>query len=331
MIPDDLETDDRDVVDAIRNRDTAAELALRRPDVPINLAQLAALKGEAVEVIQARVQIIETLWRASIRLTSPEDWVLFKAREEDGGQIVAYCEDAGCERFRKLWGIEIVNVGTPEKIVGHDPTDFLYVITGDGRCSITGERVERMEGARSSKDDYAKDATGAALDRKVRVAARANLDGGIVRELAGMKSVPVQELEAAWIGTSKSIDRCRRGRGFGTRDARLGGDVAADVDLVPPPCPVCRKPMALRKGSKGFFYSCPDYKAHGRDARTVDLEDWRQNPASKKPAPPPPAPTGRDTGTEIRNGGRAPDRVDRDLRADEVFRGTRDREPGEEG
>lgn len=318
--PADVLDDDRDVdEDPIRNRDGAAELVLRRPDVPITLAQLAALKGEAVEVIQARVQIIETLWRASIRLTSPEDWVLYKAPDEAGGQIVAYCEDAGCERFRKLWGITIYNLGKPEKIVGTDPGDFIYEISADGRCAITGEIVEQMTGARSSTDDYAKGATGAALERKVKVAARANLDGGIVRELAGMKSVPVQELESAWKGTPKTIDRCRKGRGFGTRDERLGGGERPDVDVVPPPCPVCGKPMQLRKGSKGFFYSCGDYRAHGRDARTVDLETWKQNPASRKPAPaatPAPAPP--------------VEKVARDLRDDEIFNG-RTREIGEEG
>jgi hypothetical protein len=307
------------------------KLAIRRPDIPVTLGELAALKGEALEIVDARVQILETLRKASIRATSPEDWVLFKAREEDGGQVVGYLEDSGCERVRALWGVRIYNISPSEKIVGNDPADFMILITGDGECAITHEIVEQMEGGRSSKDDFCRDKTGAALELAVRKAARANLDGGVVRELTGMRSVPLQELEAAWVGTSKTIDRCRKGRGFGSHDARLGGVEAADLGLVPPTCNVCGKPMQLRKSARGQFYSCNDYKAHGRDAHTWDLEKWRQQPASRKPATTPltPAQAAGFTGAPTAPAGR----VERELRDDEVFGNgrQRDREPGEEG
>ena len=78
--------DDLDPPDPVR----ADSLVLRRPDVPVTLGELAAMKGEAIEILDARVQILETLRRASIRATHPEDWVLFKARDEDGGQVVAF-------------------------------------------------------------------------------------------------------------------------------------------------------------------------------------------------------------------------------------------------
>ena len=225
-------------------------LTLRRPDVPVDLGELAALRGEAHEIVEARVQILETLRKASIRATHPEDWVLFKARAEDGGQIVGFLEDAGTDRVRALWGIRIFNITKAEKIVGNDPTDFMYVITGDGECAITHEIVEQMEGGRSSKDDFCKDKHGAALDMAVRKAARANLDGGITRELAGMKSVPVQELEAAWIGTSKTIDRCRKGRGFGTHDERLGGGGERRLRANCEEAPGDRRRHAARSGDR---------------------------------------------------------------------------------
>jgi hypothetical protein len=201
---------------------TSDALALRRPDHPVTLSEIAAMRGEAVEIIEARVQVIETLRKASIRATSPEDWLLFKSPEEQGGQIVGYLQDAGCDRVRDLWGIEIFNVSKPEKVVGNDPGVFSYLITGSGRCKLTVQFVEMMEGGRSSTDDFCKGKTGVDLELAVRKAARANLDGGITRELAGMKSVPVGELAEAWTGTKKTIDQCRRGRGFGTRDERLG-------------------------------------------------------------------------------------------------------------
>jgi hypothetical protein len=218
---------------------TSDALALRRPDHPVTLSEIAAMRGEAVEIIEARVQVIETLRKASIRATSPEDWLLFKSPEEQGGQIVGYLQDAGCDRVRDLWGIEIFNVSKPEKVVGNDPGVFSYLITGSGRCKLTVQFVEMMEGGRSSTDDFCKGKTGVDLELAVRKAARANLDGGITRELAGMKSVPVGELAEAWTGTKKTIDQCRRGRGFGTRDERLGGSSGKTPDVEPPVCPHC--------------------------------------------------------------------------------------------
>jgi hypothetical protein len=283
---------DADIVDA---DDTIPDshpdtIALRRPDVPTDLGALAALKGEATDIVRARVQVIVTLRTESIRLSHPEDWVLFKARQEDGGQVVGYLEDAGCERVRGLWGIRIYNVSHPEKIVGNDPADFMYVVTGDGECSITHEIVEAMEGGRSSQDDFCKGKTGAALEMAVRKAARANLDGGICRELAGMKSVPVQELERAWSGTSKTIDRCRRGRGFGTRDDRVVGAREQAPNVVPPVCPHCKTPGVYRpaRGNRQAFYGCPNYEKHPTDKFFVDAAEWVAKSAPKPSAPTPP-------------------------------------------
>jgi hypothetical protein len=293
-------------------------VTLRRADVPVDLGELAALKGDAIAVVDARVQILETLRSASIRATHPEDWVLFKAPAEHGGQIVGYLEDYGGDRVRGLWGIRIFNVSKAEKVVGTDPSDFMYIVTGDGECGITHEIVEAMEGGRSSKDDFCKGKTGAALEMLVRKAARANLDGGITRELSGLKAVPIQELERAWAGTAKTIDRCRRGRGFGTHDERVGGasDKAPDVD--PPICPHCKTRGVYRpaKGNRAAFYGCPNYDKHADKKFIVNAADWiaRATAAAAVPTPPPAGTT-------------TPPHVD-----DIPFDGPRrDREPGQEG
>jgi hypothetical protein len=67
-------------------------LALRRPDTPVTLSELAALKGEALEVIEARVQILETLRKAAIRATSPEDWLpwTLQAASQLAAGLIAY-------------------------------------------------------------------------------------------------------------------------------------------------------------------------------------------------------------------------------------------------
>lgn len=267
-------------------------LALRRPDVPTTLGELAALKGEAVEIIEARAQVLHTLRTAAIRATHPEDWLLFKSPEELGGQITGYLQDCGCDRVRDLYGIEVFGITPPQKISGTEPATFHYVITGSGRCKFTKQTVEAMEGGRSSTDDFCKDKTGADLELAVRKAARANLDGNITRELAGMKSVPVDELARAWDGTAKKVDGCRLGRGFGSRSERLGGASEKAPEVAPPVCPHCGSTGVYRPGrnGRGAFYGCPKYQSHADKKWIVDAEAWIKQQQAKKPAPAPAAP-----------------------------------------
>jgi hypothetical protein len=308
-------------------------LALRRPDVPVNLNDLAARKGEAIEIIEARAQVLTTIRKFAIAATWPEDWLLFKAPVEQGGQVVAYLQDCGGDRLRDLYGIEIFDIGRPEKIETNEPSVFQYRITGSGRCKLTQQILENVEGGRSSTDDFCKGKTGSDLDLAVRKAARANLDGNITRELSGLKSVPAGELAAVWAGTTKTIEQCRRGRGFGTRDERLGGGVAPDAGIDPPICKLCQKPMNLKKGSKGHFYSCPNYKDHGKDSYTIDFDKWiaEQQKAKSSTAAAAPAPS---TGAPVAAGVVPTGKVTPPS-VDEVFGPEngrrRQREPGEEG
>jgi hypothetical protein len=285
---------DPDVIDD-RDDTLPSAVALRSPTIPVTLSELAALKGEALEVIEARVQVLETLRRAAIRATSPEDWVLFKSPDEQGGQIVGYLQDAGADRVRDLYGIEIFDVSKPEKIVGNDPAVFTYIISGSGRCKLTRQILEQVEGGRSSTDDFCRGKAGAELELTVRKATRANLDGNITRELAGMKSVPVNQLAEAWVGTKKSIDQCRRGRGFGTRDERVGGRSEKAPDLDPPVCPHCQTKGVYRpaKGDRKAFYGCPNYSKHPSQKFIVDAEQWARDhtapAATTSAATPPPS------------------------------------------
>ena len=259
---------------------------IRHPGAPTNLNELAGRKGEAVEIIEARVQVVETLRRASIRLTSPADWLLFKAPDDQGGQVVGYCQDSGAERFRDLWGIDVFDVSEPEKITGNDAAVFTYIVRGSGRCRITGQTLEQIEGARSSTDDFCRGVVGVALEVLVRKAARANLDGGVTRELAGMKSVPIEEIAAAWEGTPKKIENCRHGRGFGTRDERLGARSTKAPEVDPPVCPHCQSVGVFREGKNGRpgFYGCPRYKSHEDKRWLVDGPEWVAGAAARAAA-----------------------------------------------
>lgn len=330
-------------------RTTDRTLALRRPDVPTSINELAALKGEAIEIVEARAQVLSTLRTAAIRATSPEDWLLFKAPEEQGGQIVGYLQDCGCDRVRDLYGINITNIHAPEKVTGADPGVFHYIVRGDGYCTITRQEIEGVEGGRSSTDDFCKDKTGVALDLAVRKAARANLDGNIVRELAGLASVPLPEIEAAWTGTHKKTERCRLGRGFGSRTERLGGRAESAPDVDAPICPHCGATGAYRpaKGDRKAFYGCPKYQTHADKKWIVDAAKW----VADKQKQDQPAAAGGPEATPTRAGATTTSaaseepphpavsrasssrqrRAPADLNAGDIFNQPRDRDPGQEG
>lgn len=302
-------------------------LDLRRPDVPTTIEQLAARKGEAVEIIEARGLILSTARLLGIKHTHPEDWVLYKAPEDAGGQVVAYLQDAGCDRVRDIFGIEVFDVSRPEKIAGTEAGVFHYVISGSGRCRLTLQVVEAMEGGRSSTDDFCKDKTGAELELAVRKAARANLDGNITRELAGLKSVPVGELARAWEGTAKKVEACRKGRGFGTRDERLGGKPVTGPDVEPPVCPHCKATGIYRpaKGTRGAFYGCPNYQKHPQQKWVVDAAKWSDQAKTSQP----PVDSKQPTADERLCDACGKRKVDH-ATADHDFV-PRGREPGEEG
>lgn len=316
-----------DVIEPEPGADLGSSALVRHPGVPTSIDQLAALKGEAVEIINARATVLSTLRLAAIRATSPEDWLLFKAPDEQGGQVVSYLQDAGCDRIRDLFGIEIYDISRPEKVVGQEPGTFHYLISGSGRCKITRQVVEAMEGGRSSTDDFCKDKTGVDLELAVRKAARANLDGNITRELAGMKSVPLKELETAWNGTNKLIANCRLGRGFGSSRERLGGSNAGAPEVEPPKCGVCGAVAKYRPANdKGpAFYGCPNYQKHADRKWSLTAAKWiaEQQAAAAKASPVPAAAAPAEASTT--RPAATP------LHADEIFGKARDREPGAEG
>ena len=265
-------------------------LTLRDPGVLTTIDELQTLRGAALEVLDARSAIVETARRRAIRMTHPEDWVLFKSPD---GRITAYLQDAGCDRVRDVLGIEVFSVSKPEKIMTIDGGAFMYLITGSGRSRLTIQTVEAIEGGRSSGDDFCKGKTGAELELLVRKAARANLDGNITRELTGLKSVPIGELIACWEGTGKLAEHCRKGRGFGTGDERHGARREGVPDVEPPTCPVCKAPdgtplplvYRAAKGERKAFYGCPQFERHPSRRVGVDADEWLAK-AAKRPAAP---------------------------------------------
>lgn len=263
-------------------QDAAAEAALdlRRPDVPVTVDQIAALGDAGTAIIKARELVMMTARKAAIKMTAPPDWILFRSPDN---VITAYLQDCGGDRIRDILGIEIFNVSRPEKVQGPEPQIFHYLVTGDGRCRLTQQRIENVEGGRSSTDEFAKGKTGIELELMIRKAARANLDGSITRELAGLKSVPVEELTAAWVGTTKSVEQCHLGRGFGSRDERLGARSEKAPDVDPPVCPHCGAKGVYRPGknNRAAFYGCPNYGKHPDQKFIINATDWERQQRAK--------------------------------------------------
>jgi hypothetical protein len=262
--------------------DTETSFALRNPATPVTIDQLAARRQAGKEIIEARVEILETARLRAIRMTHPEDWVLFKSPDD---RVTGYLQDSGCERVRPILSISIFDVEEPQKIVAIDGQSFAVIVKGRGQSGITGDALDAVEGIRESTEEFCKSLTGIKQELRVRQAARANLDGKIVRELAGLGSVPLEELERAWKGTDKKTEHCRRGRGFGTQQERHGGENPnAPTDIVPPKCDHCGTTATYKTSARGGFWSCPKWKSHEDRKFLIDAEKWRKDPRSKPPA-----------------------------------------------
>lgn len=266
----------------------------RHPGVPITVTDLAAMKEQGKQIIAFRLEILSTLRAGSIRATNSEDWLLFRADVNGVEVITGYLQDKGCARIVPVWGINIAP--TSEFILEIDGEDFSYSIEGYGTSAVTGSRTEKHTGIRYSTEDFCKDIP-LKMKKKayVKLAARANLDGHIVRELTGLEGVPVSELTEAWKGTGKTIERCARGRGFGSGNSRFGGGVTSGIDDADiPNCAVCAamkppviKKLVLRKGSNGRedFFGCANYAKHPEGkSGTIPLSTLQKQVEDRKAA-----------------------------------------------
>ncbi len=274
--------------------------AVARAPLAVTVTELAALDGKAgVARIEQLGEIINSLRVISLKLTMPSDWVLFKSPD---GAVTGFLGDSGCDRIKKLWGIQVENLGTMERIeVDSNPGEFAFRITGDGNSRVTGESVFEMEGIRYSTEPYAQQKS-EGIQRIVAVqkAARANLDGGITRELAGLKSIPVEELTAAWAGTWKKWEMCAKGKGFGSGAERQGAQVQQTSEIpheFQPKCDTCHKPMKFipagtSQGGKPYpaFWACADRNHKGSvphtqalaEAKTAQAAAEKREPGDEK-------------------------------------------------
>lgn len=193
---------------------------------PTTISVLAA--GDVAKAYEAA----RALQESSIRLTNPEDWVIFKAK--DGAEL-AYLQDTGCQRVRSLWGITFDRINLREDVVEAklDGGDIYVEVQVSGRCTITGEENSEI-GARGS-DGFFASAWESSKDKPVerervraniRKAAIANGQGRLVRRLTGLGQVPKARLLAIGLDEKRL-----RGTDFQSGTKGGSGDYASDPQL----------------------------------------------------------------------------------------------------
>ncbi len=193
----------RDTTGALVPVELIDELRERADASPRTLSALAAS-----DVQQAAAAAVE-MQRASIALTFPEDWVMFRAKD---GAEVCFLEDVGCARVRPLWGISFDSVDYRRDFIEHELDDGHLFIEATARATsaLTGEEAVEI-GSRSS-DGFFGSAWAASESKPVerervksniRKAALANARGRIIRTLTGLGQVPVKELRARGLDTSR--------------------------------------------------------------------------------------------------------------------------------
>ncbi len=264
------------------------------PDTGLVRAQSVTIEQlandvDGLEKTERGIAIMKVLRAASIAVTFPHDWVLFKAED----RITGFLQEVGCQRIRDIWGIEITDLQEFVRTEDAETKDFSYAITGNGYSKRTGQMVYDLTGTRYSYEDFIvhRKLKALQIETEVKKAARANLDGNIVRALAGMKSVPAEELDEVWIKAGmtsyKSTKLCPKGRGFGTANERAGGSSekngGVDVQDIPF-CTYCEPPERLVFRAEKQFWGCRNYGKHPDQKMIIQHKDLLKQIEDRKKA-----------------------------------------------
>lgn len=212
----------------------SADLAAELREMAERSTQAPTIAVLAARDVQQALDVAKALQESSIKLTYPEDWVIYKTRE---GVELAYLQDVGCQRVRPLWAITFDKVDLSEDFhleTLEDGTVFVEVAVS-GRCGITGE--DNMEiGTRGSSgffekawnDSADKPVMRAQAKANIRKAAIANGQGRLVRRFTGLGQVPKARLVACGLDPNRM-----RGTDFqsGTQGGSGAGAGASDPQL----------------------------------------------------------------------------------------------------
>jgi hypothetical protein len=187
---------------------------------------------EVKRVLEARMELIKAIREIAVKLTAPEDWTLYRARD---GAVLGVPTAAAAMKMRRWVGISIINHrgmnGEPMPTVR--PTknakgEDIVLVEGlaDGICGR-----DTMPGIYFSvrSDDQFIGRAGADTPRKggprqedLMSCWRTGIDKKIVAGMTGTTKLSEAEMKTLGIDTA----RCVKGSGFGNASERAAGAVA---------------------------------------------------------------------------------------------------------
>lgn len=198
--------DAQQIIDELLQRTESRALV---PATPRTEEKPTTVSSIAATDVEQAIRVATLLQEASIKLTYPEDWVMFKTRD---GAEVCFLQDVGCERVRPLWGVSFDKVDLRQDFDEELLDDgHLYVSAAtSAHCAVTGEYVQEI-GSRSSVGFFEKAWQSAAekpVERKnvasnIRKAAMANARGRVLRTIMGMSQVPRERLRECGLDVRK--------------------------------------------------------------------------------------------------------------------------------
>lgn len=216
-----------------------------------------SLTPDGADVFQRKLALSEACYRAAIRRTRPQDWVLTQDMQ---GHAFAMLKASGASIVAELYGVVISNIRPVDDTGIFRPEvekfpNGAYALKAwcDCESRVNGRKIEHLSAARRSDEDFVgrlvNGETGALVKKRsaeeeytanptdLASAVHTLLLTKAVRSLCGMTRVPVSDLAAAWEKTGKKTEDCVAGHGFGTADGRRAqgvatGDVKEGLDKL---------------------------------------------------------------------------------------------------
>jgi len=156
---------------------------------------------EAIARAEKAVEIYSRISQISLKMTKPADWVL-----QDG---TPYLMESGAQKIANLWGIDISGKETSEEWQ-EDPKGKYYIFIVKGMAySKKLNRVIEDEGTCSQRDKFfgmvGKELKPLeSVDKTmIRKKAQTNLNNRLIKKMAGISGITIEDLKEAGIDVSK--------------------------------------------------------------------------------------------------------------------------------
>lgn len=236
-----------------------------------------SLEAEVAKV-EKNIELFNRIKVASLRLTSPADWVL--------QQGAPYLMERGAQTVANAWGVDITNVSV-DMIWNEDDKGryYMFVAHGQAYAKRLGRLIED-EGICSQRDKFFGRIEGGwkAIEEvdmvNVRKKAVTNLYNRLIKRVTGLINVTIEDLEAANLNISK-ITKVEYKEGRKKSEAKLSKEAlekreeiwkmclelaAGDVDEAR----AILKKHSSFKGTKGG----KSHEYFVEDAKELHTEKW---------------------------------------------------------